>query len=749
MSKYKAKIKAEAGVQFTNETASRVLVLDASGNVVSSTVTSAELANVSGLTSAAVSINGVQTLTNKTLTSPVVNSPTGIVKADVGLSNVDNTSDATKNSAAVTLTNKTITSPLGLVKADVGLSNVDNTSDADKPVSTAQSTAIGLKINSTEKGAALGVATLDSDGLIPITQIPPAAIERLVIVADQTARFALTLATVQNGDTVKQTDTGTMYFVFDDTNLNNSSGYRVYTAATASSVPWSGVTGTPTTLAGYGIPDNFITALTGEVTANGPGSVGATVSNSAVINKVLTGYVKGAGTVSATDTILGSIQKLDANIPTLIDNLSDVTITSPILNDRLTWNGAEWVNSPVTVAGVGSGISLFPDDNIVVDSYGGMPTIPIIGAATTNSIVVPSGTTVFGRGYLYNTDLLNTVISGGAWEFHFYCKTNNATGTSQLGFDTFKASIMAGTLTVTGTGTTRTLTATNSVFVGGDANADQRLSSYVQTAGGTFQVSAFTSGTVVDIITDSGYVNETNVTFTKHSLLFGTDSADINSTTTIILETKVTEPTFNILPTDKLALRVYGIASGTRTINFYVNGTTTYSHIVTPLTQSHNDLAGLQGGNTTERYHLSAAQSTLATQLATTSQTGLLSSTDWNTFNNKVSVVSGDISPTSFSAANNQSTVADVTGLAFAAGAIRSFKALVSVSIDATTDLNEVFELLGVQLASGFVMSVTSEGEDSGVVFSITSAGQVQYTSTNVTGFVTDTIKFRAITTSV
>lgn len=41
-------------------------------------------------------------------TSPNIVTPTGIVKSDVGLANVDNTSDATKNSAAVTLTNKTI-----------------------------------------------------------------------------------------------------------------------------------------------------------------------------------------------------------------------------------------------------------------------------------------------------------------------------------------------------------------------------------------------------------------------------------------------------------------------------------------------------------------------------------------------------------------------------------------------------------------------------------------------------------------
>jgi hypothetical protein len=39
-----------------------------------------------------------ETLTNKTLTSPVINSPTGIVKADVGLGNVDNIADASQTS---------------------------------------------------------------------------------------------------------------------------------------------------------------------------------------------------------------------------------------------------------------------------------------------------------------------------------------------------------------------------------------------------------------------------------------------------------------------------------------------------------------------------------------------------------------------------------------------------------------------------------------------------------------------------
>jgi hypothetical protein len=38
-----------------------------------------------------------------------------------------------------------------------------------------------------------------------------------------------------------------------------------------------------------------------------------TLVNAAVIGKVLTGYISGAGTVAATDTILQAIQKLNGN----------------------------------------------------------------------------------------------------------------------------------------------------------------------------------------------------------------------------------------------------------------------------------------------------------------------------------------------------------------------------------------------------------------------------------------------------
>lgn len=86
-----------------------------------------------------------------------------------------------------------------------------------------------------------------ASGTISIDRLPKAALERLVVVADDTARFALTTATAQSGDTVKVTSTGKMYLIKDESKLNSEDGYEPYTASQASSVPWSGVTGKPST----------------------------------------------------------------------------------------------------------------------------------------------------------------------------------------------------------------------------------------------------------------------------------------------------------------------------------------------------------------------------------------------------------------------------------------------------------------------------------------------------------------------
>lgn len=107
----------------------------------------------------------------------------------------------------------------------------------------------------------------------------------------------------------------------------------------------------------------------------------------------------------------------------------------------------------------------------------------------------------------------------------------------------------------------------------------------------------------------------------------------------------------------------------------------------------------------------------------------------------------GDIPETTFSITNNQSSAANVTLFAFANATVRAFEALVTVEIDATSDLFESFKLHGVNTGSSWYMSQTSVGQDSGIILTITNAGQIQYTSTNVSGFSSGTMRFRAITT--
>lgn len=83
------------------------------------------------------------------------------------------------------------------------------------------------------------------EGTISIDNLPQGALERLVVVANDTARFALKNTNVQVGDTVKVSDTGKMYYVKDESKLSSAEGYEEYSVGSAASVPWSGVTGKP------------------------------------------------------------------------------------------------------------------------------------------------------------------------------------------------------------------------------------------------------------------------------------------------------------------------------------------------------------------------------------------------------------------------------------------------------------------------------------------------------------------------
>jgi hypothetical protein len=99
--------------------------------------------------------------------------------------------------------------PHDVTKGEVGLGNVDNTSDVNKPVSTAQQTALDLKINLTQKGAANGVATLDAGSKIPVTQLPSSVMEYKGSWSVVTNTPALADGVGDNGDIYRVSDAGT------------------------------------------------------------------------------------------------------------------------------------------------------------------------------------------------------------------------------------------------------------------------------------------------------------------------------------------------------------------------------------------------------------------------------------------------------------------------------------------------------------------------------------------------------------
>ena len=87
------------------------------------------------------------------------------------------------------------------------------------------------------------VTFFDTDTKILDTFLPDSVKIRYIEVANETARFALTkTADVQNGDRVLQNDTEILYFVKDDTNLNNASGWGI----SNEKISWNDVLNKPT-----------------------------------------------------------------------------------------------------------------------------------------------------------------------------------------------------------------------------------------------------------------------------------------------------------------------------------------------------------------------------------------------------------------------------------------------------------------------------------------------------------------------
>ena len=187
-----------------------------------------------------------------------------------------------------TVNNKTLT----IQKNGTTVNTFTANSASDVTANITVPTAVSELTN--DSGYLTSASSLDSSkltGTIDIARLPKGALERLVTVANQTARFALTTSDVQ-------------YIVTDETKLNSADGYTEYTAGSATSVPWSGVTGKPSSFT----PSSH---THGNVTNDGklPTASRALISDSS----------KNITVSSVTDTELGYLSGVTSSVQTQLN----------------------------------------------------------------------------------------------------------------------------------------------------------------------------------------------------------------------------------------------------------------------------------------------------------------------------------------------------------------------------------------------------------------------------------------------
>ena len=222
-----------------------------------------------------------------------------------------------------TVNGKALSADITLSKSDVGLGNVDNTSDADKPISTATQNALDAKANKTNiiNGAPLSNT---SSYFFATSDTAAATTEKVVSIPSITTLSAGQIIIV------KPTVTST---VADSTiKLNNFDAYpmRYNNAAittSTDSVVWNAnfpsiwvFDGTYWVFAGHGLDSNttysnmsVAEGTTG--TATSQRTMRADYLKQIIQGTVLTGLdVSTISVIDATDTILSALGKLQAQI---------------------------------------------------------------------------------------------------------------------------------------------------------------------------------------------------------------------------------------------------------------------------------------------------------------------------------------------------------------------------------------------------------------------------------------------------
>ena len=382
-------------------------------------------------------------------TGASITAPTGLVKGDVGLGNVDNTSNATERAATATLTNKTLTSPVintptGIVKGDVGLGNVDNTSDASKPVSTATQTALDLKAN-LNSPTFTGTVTLPDNTVALGTKTTGDYVATITGGTGVTSTAATsgegTTHSLSIGQAVATTDNVTFAGVTADLiKIGVTAAGEIDTTSGNLTIDSAGGTVT--------VDDNL--TVTGNLTVSGTTTSVNTETltvddNIIVLNNNVTGAPsENAGIEvergSSTNVALRWNETSDkweitadgstyadiateayaaAQTPQTLDAIGDVTITSASSGEFLKWSGTAWVNDAIDLGTDTTGsyvASLVAGTGITLTNNSGEGATPTVEVNTTVIATLASPTftgTVTVPTPVNGTDAVNKTYADG------------------------------------------------------------------------------------------------------------------------------------------------------------------------------------------------------------------------------------------------------------------------------------------------------------------------------------------------
>ena len=304
-------------------------------------------------------------------------------------------------------------------------------------------------------------------------------------------------------------------------------------------------------------------------------------------------------------------------------SLATVALVSPAVNQLLGYNGTAWTNVAPNSASAGTGV-VFYNATPVITATGAnndvailtFATIPVTIAEQVITGTAVSNTVLFSA--FVSVALNRLIFDAGIYDFTIWAGVDSIAGGSitTITRQIYTATpFVVGTVTTTGTGSSRTATASSGTpfaTAAIDASATNTVASYLQTPQGIYQITARTSDTVVTITTPSGYTNESAVSGTVWKKLFGITTPTITSISPNYTQFDVytTQPSTVVTAATKMGILGFVTSDATRTISLTYNGTTRNTHVNTPLANLHNDLAGLQGGVATEYFHSTSAEYT-------------------------------------------------------------------------------------------------------------------------------------------